>query len=104
MSTVEDEAPAVLARPDEPPPKDVGSGHPRVALAALPGGDLPRDHGAVFGAADARRVGLPVIEADPRHEQWRQIWRLRAKYFALGPSRVYEGRLASQIWPLDFST
>jgi hypothetical protein len=65
--------------------------------------DLPRDHGAVFGASDASRIGLPVIEADPRDDQWKLIWRLWTKYFALGPSHVYEGRYVSQIWPLDFT-
>jgi hypothetical protein len=47
-------------------------------------------------------VGLPVSEADPASDQWRLIWRLWTKYFALGQSHVYEGRTASQIWPLDF--
>jgi Serine dehydrogenase proteinase len=66
--------------------------------------DLPHDHGAVFGAADAARVGLPVLAVDPRDEQWRLIWRLWTKHFALGPSHVYEGRLASQIWPLEINS
>lgn len=60
--------------------------------------DLPRDHGAVFDAADAKKAGLPVIEADPRSEQWQIIWRLWAKYFAMN-SYVYEGRHASQVQP-----
>lgn len=61
--------------------------------------DLPHDHGAVFGAADARRVGLPIEEADPRSDQWRLVWQLWTKYFALGPQmHVYEGRTASQVW------
>lgn len=61
--------------------------------------DLPHDHGAVFGAADARRVGLPIEETDPRSDQWRLIWQLWTKYFALGPQmHVYEGRYASQVW------
>jgi len=58
--------------------------------------DLPRDHGAVFNASDALAAGLPVREADPRSEQWRMIWWLWTKYFALAAS-VYEGRLASQV-------
>jgi hypothetical protein len=58
--------------------------------------DLPREHGAVFGADDALKAGLPVIRADPKGEQWQIIWRLWAKYFTLN-SYVYEGRLASQI-------
>ncbi len=61
--------------------------------------DLPHDHGAVFGAADASRVGLPIETADPRGDQWRLVWQLWTKYFALGPgSHVYEGRYASQVW------
>lgn len=60
--------------------------------------DLPRDHGAVFGAEDARKAGLPVIDADPSSEQWQIIWRLWAKYFTLD-SYVYEGRLASHVTP-----
>lgn len=62
--------------------------------------DLPRHHGAVFGADDARRVGLPVIEVDPDSVQWRLIWMLWSKYFAMGASMgasIYEGRLASQV-------
>ena len=60
--------------------------------------DLPLDHGAVFGASDARKAGLPVIDADPLSDQWQIIWRLWAKYFALN-AFVYEGRLASQVSP-----
>lgn len=60
--------------------------------------DLPLDHGAVFGAEDAERAGLPVIHADPRGEQWEIIWRLWAKYFILN-SNVWEGRHASQVLP-----
>jgi hypothetical protein len=65
--------------------------------------DLPRDHGAVFGATDALKAGLPVIEADPNSEQWQIIWRLWTKYFALD-AFVYEGRLASQVQPRRYAT
>ena len=58
----------------------------------------PQEHGAVFDATDAANAGLPVVEADPDGEQWQIIWRLWAKYFALG-AYVYEGRLASQVHP-----
>ena len=58
--------------------------------------DLPMNHGAVFGASDAHRVALPVIEANPDSDQWRLIWQLWTKYFALGHP-IYEGRRASQI-------
>jgi len=63
--------------------------------------DLPRDHGAVFDASDARDAGLPIEEADPDSEQWRIVWLLWTKYFHL-QARVYEGRLASQVF--DFSS
>ena len=59
--------------------------------------DLPRDHSAVFDAADARSAGLPVAEAGLYGEQWQIIWRLWTKYFHLD-ARVYEGRLASQVF------
>jgi hypothetical protein len=61
--------------------------------------DLPRDHGAVFNADDARAAGLPVDEADPNGDQWRIVWQLWTKYFALGAgaASIYEGRLASQV-------
>ena len=60
--------------------------------------DLPLEHGAVFDASDAAKAGLPVIRADPQGDQWRIIWQLWAKYFALN-SYAYEGRLASQVFP-----
>lgn len=61
--------------------------------------DLPTNHGAVFGADDAKSAGLPVVEADPQSDQWKIIWRLWAKYFSLHAS-VYEGRYASQVFSL----
>jgi hypothetical protein len=60
--------------------------------------ELPKDHGAIFGARDAARAGLPVVEVDPRSDQWRLVWRLWAKYYVLN-ARVYEGRKASRIIP-----
>lgn len=65
--------------------------------------DLPKDHGAIFGAADARKVGLPIVDADPRSDQWQVIWRLWAKYFELN-SWVYEGVRASHVLPRGFPT
>ena len=59
--------------------------------------DLPQNHGAVFGAADAQEAGLPVEEVDPDGDQWRIVWQLWTKYFQLGPASIYEGQLASQI-------
>jgi hypothetical protein len=61
--------------------------------------EAPKSHAALFGADDATRAGLPVTKADPRSEQWQMIWRLWAKYFALGPPRAYEGHYASKILP-----
>jgi hypothetical protein len=60
--------------------------------------DLPRDHGAVFGAKDAEEAGLPVQHADPSGDHWQAIWQLWSKYFELD-CLVCEGRLASQISP-----
>lgn len=60
--------------------------------------DLPKEHGAVFGARDAEMHGLPVVVADPQSDQWKLIWRLYAKYAMLGlNARVYEGELASRV-------
>ena len=58
----------------------------------------PKSHDAIFGAREAVAAGLPVVQADPRSSQWETVWRLWAKYFALG-SRVYEGERASKIMP-----
>jgi len=64
--------------------------------------DLPRDHGAIFGAQDAQRHGLPVEEVDPDSPQWKLIWRLYAKYFMLGSSaRIYEAERASRVQHWD---
>jgi hypothetical protein len=59
--------------------------------------DLPLDHGAVFDASDALKADLPVTVADPTSEQWRIVWQLWTKYFALN-SYAYESRLASQVF------
>lgn len=63
--------------------------------------EAPKSHAALFGAEDASKAGLPVVKADPKSEQWEMVWRLWAKYFALGPPRVYEGHSASKVlqWP-----
>lgn len=65
--------------------------------------EAPKSHAALFGADDAEAAGLPVTKADPQSEQWQMIWRLWAKYFALGPPRMYEGRSASKMlpWPTE---
>lgn len=60
--------------------------------------DLPKDHGAIFGATDAKKHGLPVESVDPQSDHWKLIWRLYAKYVMLGPgTRIYEGERASRI-------
>lgn len=60
----------------------------------------PRSHGAVIGAPEARRIGLPVQELDHTDPQWRAIWALWTSYFVLGHVgllQVYEGTRASQV-------
>ena len=54
-------------------------------------------HGAVISAKDAKRLGLPVEELNPTDTQWKTVWRLWAKYVALGYDYVYEGQSASHI-------
>jgi hypothetical protein len=55
-------------------------------------------HAAIFGAAEAEKAGLPVIQADPQGAQWQLIWRLWAKYFVQGPDlHAYEGERASNV-------
>lgn len=59
--------------------------------------DLPKHHGAIFGAKDAEAAGLPVEVVDPQSDQWKLIWLLWARYFNLSSSGIYEGRLASRV-------
>ena len=51
---------------------------------------------------DAKAAGLPVLAADLHSEQWQLIWRLWAKYYALGAvvgmMQVYEGQRASHVF------
>ena len=65
----------------------------------------PSTHSALFGMQDAKAAGLPVIEADLHGEQWQLLWRLWAKYYALGATegttRFYEGGSASQILNIE---
>lgn len=61
--------------------------------------EAPKDHAAIFGAEYARRLGLPVTICDPASDQWRRIWQLWMHYYALGPARIYENELASQVHP-----
>ena len=57
----------------------------------------PQSHGTTISARDAAKLGLPVEEAKSGDRQWREIWRLWAKYRALNAARVYEGQTASII-------
>lgn len=61
----------------------------------------PKDHGAVVSAADAKRYGLPVEEADPKSPRWQAVWQLWTKYLVITAAYkapyVYESELASQI-------
>ena len=57
----------------------------------------PQSHGTTISARDAAKLGLPVEEAKSGDPQWREIWRLWAKYRALNAARVYEGQTASII-------
>jgi Serine dehydrogenase proteinase len=61
----------------------------------------PKTHAALFNVSDAQKAGLPAVAVDQDSEEWQRIWRLWAKYFAMGPLRVYEGVKASIIleWP-----
>lgn len=60
--------------------------------------EAPRSHAAVFGARDAQQAGLPVIDLDPRSEQWQLMWRLYTKYVTIpGHKGIYEGEHASQV-------
>ncbi len=62
-----------------------------------------KNHGSVVSVSDAKRFGLPVIEADPADDQWRAIWRLWAKYILIETYRVYEGEQVSVIGGLSVS-
>lgn len=57
----------------------------------------PASHGAVISAAEARNAGLPVPDIDLSGGQWRLIWRLWTKYFALEEDIIYEGAIASHV-------
>lgn len=57
--------------------------------------DTPSSHAAIFGAADAAAVGLPVLPLDPAASQWQLLWRLWTKYLVTG-ERWYEGMRSSK--------
>ncbi len=59
----------------------------------------PQSHTALFGAEDARKSGLPVQIVAPDSPQWKMLWRLWTKYFAVGLSRsIYESNSVSQVF------
>ena len=62
----------------------------------------PSTHSALLGIQDVKAAGLPVMAADLHSEQWQTIWRLWAKYYALGAvvgmMQVYEGQRASHVF------
>ena len=60
----------------------------------------PHSHGALIGAREADKAGLPVRELQPKDPQWQMIWALWTQYFAAGPIHkllAYEGVKASQV-------
>lgn len=85
---------AIKSQPDRTP-KDIKN---LVTGLKEPLIDRPKHHGAIFSATDAQSAGLPISLAPPDGYQWKLIWQLWAKYFALN-SRVYEGRKASRVMP-----
>ena len=62
----------------------------------------PMTHSALFGVQDAKAAGLPVIEANLQGEQWQMLWRLWAKYYALGAfdgtNLFYESQRVSHVF------
>jgi hypothetical protein len=60
----------------------------------------PSYHGAVIGAVEASKAGLPIRELGQTDPHWVQIWNLWTRYFVLGEInalQVYEGEYASQV-------
>ena len=60
----------------------------------------PTMHSAVISADDALALGLPVIKADTTGAEWKVLWSLWTRYFAMGcwPANlnaIYEGERAS---------
>lgn len=62
----------------------------------------PMTHSALFGMQDAKAAGLPVVEANLQGEQWQMLWRLWAKYYALGAfdgaNLFYESQRVSHVF------
>ena len=60
----------------------------------------PTMHSAVISADDATKLGLPVVKADTASPEWKTLWSLWTRYFAMGcwPANlraIYEGARAS---------
>lgn len=62
----------------------------------------PKTHSALWGIHDAKAAGLPVVEANLNSEQWQMLWRLWAKYYAIGASgetsMFYESQRVSHVF------
>ena len=62
--------------------------------------EAPTMHSAVISADDATNLGLPVIKADVTSAEWKTLWSLWTRYFAMGcwPANlkaIYDGERAS---------
>lgn len=99
---------SALARTDELAKQALSSQPDRTdadvqALFATVSGELittPNTHGAVVGAVEAARAGLPVTPLSSSEDWWLEIWNLWTRYFAIAPPfmlRVYESAVASQV-------
>lgn len=99
---------SALARTDELAKQALSSQPDRTTteveeLLAKVSGELittPNTHGAVVGAVEAARAGLPVKSLSSSDPWWLEIWNLWTRYFAIAPPfalRVYESAVASQV-------
>ena len=55
-------------------------------------------HAAVVSGSIAADHGLPIKKLDAADPQWRAIWRLWTRYFALPEDMVYESASASHVF------
>lgn len=61
--------------------------------------DEPPTHGAVISAETAESHGMAVEQADSSGAQWRAVWQLWTRYYALAAQYVFEGSFASRVYP-----
>ena len=61
--------------------------------------DEPPTHGAVISAETAESHGMAVEQADSIGAQWRAVWQLWTRYYALAAQYAFEGSLASHVYP-----